>query len=346
MNKKVVACVAGASGGHIIPGIVTMLAWEKKGYDVLFFSTKAELDQSILELYGASFTYCSLPILKVPGKKLWRYPSFFLQFLRAFFRSLQVLKSKRPEKVVSMGGIISLPVCLAAWLLGIEIELFELNAVPGKAVRWLAPLATNISVCFKQAAKSFDYKKVQVLPYPVRFFNEHKLSLKKAKAHLGLPDKKVILILGGSQGSQSINRLIQKFFTDHSKQASQIFIIHQTGASSLDQMSSKDFYGQLYADLGYEATVFDYLHDLHYYYCAADIVIARAGAGTLFELEFFAKKAIIVPLEFSAEGHQRYNALAMVKRRMDLFSFVRQACAEKDPKYLYAEILKLLEAPK
>ena len=115
-----------------------------------------------------------------------------------------------------MGGYISLSVCLAARILHIPIDLFELNAVPGKAVTWLAPLARKIYVCFDQTKSFFKKEKVELTEYPIRFGSEDRIPKASAQVQLGLdPWKVTLLVLGGSQGSRSINELIKKLFIDH-----------------------------------------------------------------------------------------------------------------------------------
>lgn len=338
VQKKVICGVAGASGGHIIPGITLLRTLaQQEDAEVLFFSTNTHFDRSILGHYHTNFTHCSLPVIPMPGKKLWRYPLFLYRTFQAFFKSLRTLRRYQPSKVISMGGFISVPVCLAARVLRIDVQLFELNAVPGKAVRWLAPYAQKIFVCFDDAASTFDQKKVQHAPYPFRFSEEDRISQADARAQLGLsPEKKVILVLGGSQGSQALNALMKKFFESTSDK--QIAVIHQSGAAKGSD-PQKEF-EQFYKEKGIEALVFAYTHELNICYSAADLVISRAGAGSLFELEFFKKRSILIPLEISAEAHQLENALAMIKQAPELFSLARQEHVQKNPAVLEVFIHK------
>lgn len=342
--SKLFCLVAGGSGGHIIPGIMHISQTKKDDDEVLFFSTRSSLDRAVHEKFPFSCTYVRLPMIPLPGKKIWRYPLFFYRLATSFLSSVRILKRTRPESVTSMGGLVSLPVCLAAWWLGIPVTLFELNAVPGKAVRWLAPLAQRIYVCFNKAGSIFDPAKVYQVDYPLRFNKEHKLSKVQACKQIGLdPSKKVVLILGGSQGSRAINNLMMMLLKKYPDFMGQLAVIHQTGASQIAGQTALDYYSQVYADNGIDGIYFDFVADLHPYYSAADVVICRAGAGTLFELEFFNKQSLLVPLELSAEGHQLENALAMIQKRADLFSLVRQPHCEDDIKVLYSPLNKALD---
>jgi len=340
-KKRILVGVAGASGGHIIPGIMFLQQEaQKEAAEVLFFSTKTEFDQSILKHYTTSFTYRSLPLIPVPGKKFWRYPLFLYKTLHTFFLSLISLRRVRPTRVISMGGYISVPVCLAAWLLGIEVQLFELNAVPGKAVRWLAPLATTIFVCFEDAVSYFDRSKVQNISYPLRFTEADSMSQKQARELLGLSlHKEVLLVIGGSQGSQGLNSLMKKvsaYLTDTNRA-----IIHQTGGSRQDV---QDHWRTFYQEHGIEALVFAYSHELNICYEAADLVISRAGAGSIFELVFFKKKSVLIPLELAAEAHQLENAEAIIKKYPQLFLLMRQQEAEQNPSFLIQALKKLSDS--
>ena len=137
MNKQSVICVvAGKSGGHIVPAMTyaTFCIDKNPNSKLLFFSTHTELDRTITALYPAVTFHVPLVMNTIPGFKLSQYPVFIWQNLQAFGKSFRSLYRLRPEKVMSMGGYVSLPVCLAAWFLRIPVELFELNATPGKAI--------------------------------------------------------------------------------------------------------------------------------------------------------------------------------------------------------------------
>ncbi len=344
IQKKVLCAVAGSSGGHIIPGIVAMRSLEDQASQVLFFTTASSIDRSLAQQYSSSFTYCALPIEQVPGKRIWRYPLFFYRFIQSFIISFLELRAKKPASVMSMGGLVSLPVCWAAWFLKIDVILFELNAVPGKAVRWLAPCADKVQVCFEEAGDYFDKKKVLNVPYPHRFTDEKNVSQEVAREHLGIdPARKTILILGGSQGSYAINQLIKCLVEDYPYFAQEVTIIHQTGASLYEQKDASSWFTQFYKQRGVRSLVFDFNQELHYCYLAADIIIMISGAGTLFVIEHFNKRALLIPLEH-AQGHQVDNALAMIKRHSDLFTMIRQHHAYDSIPLFYDKIKKMLSA--
>ncbi|HSW74145.1 MAG TPA: UDP-N-acetylglucosamine--N-acetylmuramyl-(pentapeptide) pyrophosphoryl-undecaprenol N-acetylglucosamine transferase [Candidatus Limnocylindria bacterium] len=322
--QPTVAFVAGRSGGHLLPAIT--LAHEHKQRNplgkVLLFSTDTNLDATITTSTKVHDYYVPLAVDNVP-QKLLGYPAFIAQCVWALCTSMYYLYRYKPTSVTSLGGYISLPVCLAAWLLRIPIHLFELNVVPGKAVHFLLPLATKIHICFEETRQhiaSNHQPKCTLQPYPLRF-TTHDLALSKHAAckQLGIASEKYTLfVTGGSQGSLSINKLVQQWVVEHTHLRHDITIIHQTGHHpSIDW---KSFYQQH----GIDAIVFEYDNNVVPYYRAADLVLCRAGAGTLFEILFFKVPCITIPLETKSTAHQVDNAQAMARNYPYLFTIFYQ----------------------
>lgn len=317
-----IAIAAGRSGGHIIPGITIAEQLSKKHPNtaITFFATNNALDKKILAQQHHIERILFLTVDNVP-KQSYRYPLFLMQLLWACIKTLFHLMRYRPKKIILMGGYISIPVCIAAWLLHIPRELYELNAIPGKATRFLSPMVNTICCCFSQTTHYFTKNKAFIVPYPVRFSPAvHAITQSKAIAELGLnPTRKTIVVLGGSQGSISLNQFIKKALTKISALKDTIQVIHQTGAHD------KTNWQQWYKKLQIPALIFTYHHDLSLHYQAADLIIARSGAGTIFETLFFKKPCILIPLEHCANDHQLYNAQAMQQSYPQLFYVVQQS---------------------
>ena len=229
--------------------------------------------------------------------------------------------------------------CTAARLLRIPIELYELNVIPGKAISFLAPLARTIFITFAESKHFFPAKhtgKCVQKNYPLRFGGvrvapsgahlceaiNKRLRARAVQSQEGVacepllftPERKTIFLLGGSQGSGLLNKLLRDWLL-----ANKVFVrealqvIHQTGARSQENWEA--FYCELQVPVYY----FTYEQNVEPLYQLADLVICRSGAGTLFELEFFRKKALLVPLQGVAAGHQIANAQAMAARHPELF---------------------------
>ena len=308
-GNNYICFVAGRSGGHIIPAL-TLAKKEKK--QILFFTTHKQLDKKILNQEQVVNTHIALWLDNIARRPI-KLVRFGFQFCVALIHSFFYLIKYKPQKIVSMGGYVSLPVCIAGRLLHIPIELYELNATPGRATKLLAPLAQTIFVCFKEAKKFFNPKKCTVTSYPIRF-TKH-INKTKAYQQCNLePSKKTIFILGGSQGSLEINNNIKKLIKEKKYDPRAVQFIHQTGKQDTTNWQ------ELYKKNNLHAFVFDYYASLEHCWAIADVVICRAGAGTLFEALHFQKKCIVFPLIAKTTHHQKENALAMSKQYPDLFT--------------------------
>ncbi|MBY0353982.1 UDP-N-acetylglucosamine--N-acetylmuramyl-(pentapeptide) pyrophosphoryl-undecaprenol N-acetylglucosamine transferase, partial [Candidatus Babeliales bacterium] len=237
-NKKTLCVVGGGSGGHVIPCLVLGKRWLEQcpqGSVVLLTDgTKPRqwFKDALSEMPHENFLTISLS----PGKRsgtgitqLLKLPILAAQLCASFIKSFMVLYKLKPEKVISTGGLVSLPVCLAAWLQRRPIELYELNAEPGLAVKFLAPFATSIVLPFSSAHPNLPAKKCQMRSYPLRYtpadrddgLFDKQILLDK----LGFEaQRKTLLILGGSQGSVSLNKTLKDFFmgTDGAKNSLQV----------------------------------------------------------------------------------------------------------------------------
>lgn len=323
--KSTICFVAGRSGGHIIPAFT--LAEQEKIKDqtkrILLFTTSTKLDYEIIAQSSAIDQHYALALENLPYKNPLRWPLFAYQMLRATISSFLILRALRPDRIISMGGYISLPVCCAGKLLNIPIELRELNVEPGAAIKWLAPCAKTISICFEETKNYLKSPNCHVVPYPVRFTKKDStFTSHQARIVLGISEhKKVLLILGGSQGSLFVNKLIHAWL-EHllSEERNNLYILHQVGAT--DDLNR---YQAHYDQLGINGSLFTYRHDMAHLYAAADLIVCRAGAGTLFEVLFFDRPCITIPLETSSNSHQVANAASLAKSYPHLITMLRQS---------------------
>ena len=339
MKISYISFVGGKSGGHVLPCIAKaqeMLA-QNSTTKILFFTSNAALDKKILAQYTFIDHIVALPLHAVALKKWWRIPWYALQFLRAFFISIVVLYRYKPQMLISMGGLISVPVCLAAKVLGIPITLQELNVIPGKAIKVLAPLATEISVCFEETRAYFAPRACIKRAYPLRFKRAlAQLTKTQGCARIGLRDDvATLMIVGGSQGSVFLNTLVKNWLSSKPKTLS-LQIIHQLGNQELNEWQ------ELYAAHDIPALVFSFHHEIEYCYAASDLVLCRAGAGTLFELLFFQKKCITVPLETTENNHQLFNAQAFVQAYPHMMHMFRQQELHHDITLFSQQLVKHL----
>lgn len=332
MNKAI-CYVAGKSGGHIIPAMT--LAQQYRALNVsapiIMFTTDSAVDMQVMRAYP-DVIHIALPLAHIP-RKLLQFPGFAIRAIQSFWIILKTLRTYRPTQIISTGGYISIPVCLAAKMLGIPYDLYELNAVPGKAIKFLARLARTVYICFKDTSRYFA-RAATFTTYPVRFTEKDIIAREEALAQLSLtpaPNQRTLFVAGGSQGSHALNEIIKKWAL-HNKD---VCIIHQAGTKDVTDLR------EFYHVHNITALVFDYRHDMQNCYAATDIVVARAGAGTLFELLFFKKKSIIIPLEITSTSHQLDNAHAIARQEPMLFTVIRQEDIEHDSQLFEDCIQKL-----
>lgn len=324
--KTTICFVAGHSGGHILP-CITKAKQLQRDHHILFFSTSSDRDQKMIQASAVATHFRSLSVESVPYRNKLRLPLFFVKLLGAFFTSFYYLIANRPQKIITTGGYVAIPVCLAGWLLRIPIELYELNVEPGKAVSFLSPLAHTIWIMYEQTTAYLPAHKCKLADYPIRFDEQAKqITKEQALKSLNFSTKRTTLfVIGGSQGSQFLNKLITDWVMTHPELHESIQIIHQTGAAQSNTAAIT-----LYASRNIPAYTFAYDERLALLYQATDIVITRAGAGTLAELLFFQKKSIIIPLETHTTNHQQANALAMQAKAPELFTVLSQKEVEQD----------------
>lgn len=337
VTKKYICAVAGKSGGHIIPAATLCQNFLKDNQDfnVLFFSTNSKLDSEIISKYSFVNNHIKLEIDGI-SKNPIKLIKFNFNLIISFFKSFKILKKLKPIKVISTGGLVSIPVCLSAKLLRIPVEIYELNVIPGKATKFLSKFDVKIFTVFSNTCNYFNNKtgkdNCDLVNYPVRFVQENiipkDIAIKKINQDLK-PDnhfdsnKKTIFIIGGSQGSVSINKIVKDFFKSNNESKNLYQVIHQTGQSQVEELE------KFYQEHKITNLVFSFKNNLEYYYCASNIIISRAGAGSLFEILFFSqnlenKKAIIIPLENTADNHQVENAKAIAKDYPEIFVVKRQ----------------------
>lgn len=343
MRNKIIYVAAAGSGGHILPALTLAKRCIDKDHStkIIFWTSGKALDQKIVS--EASFISEKI-FINLTGfslKKFWAVPGMFLWLVFAFFKCFYRSIKDRPDRVICTGGLIGIPVCLACRLTGTFVELYELNAIPGKAVKFLLPIASKVYTVFPKTAKlctlcgiSFE-KKCELIGYPLRFTEHDNIIQDKNKLieqintqyALQKPfsaKRKTIFVLGGSQGSHSLNNIFKKFLQKNQQIYGDVQVIHQTGTYSFDEWQN------FYKTINMPAIMFSYNENLKQFYQLADLVICRAGAGTIFEVEFFAKPCILVPLITSTTAHQVQNAYAMAQKHPKLFVVLKQQDADLD----------------
>ena len=286
------------------------------------------------------FAQEGIPTKNILAGKLRRYYSGhnFLDIFRVvigFFQSLLILFSYMPNVVFSKGGFGSVPAVLVAWLYGIPVLVHESDSVPGLSVRMTSHFAKRIAISFPRAASFFPAKKTALLGNPVRsdiFLG----SKEQARGVFQLTGQKpLILILGGSQGAKAIN---DNLFLALKGLLEKCEIIHQCGQENLEDL--KTLLGSNIPP-GYHLYPFLDEEQMKHALAAADLVISRAGSGSIFEIAGSAKPSILVPLPDSAADHQKTNAFDYATTGATLV-IVQENLT---PNFLKDRVFALLENP-
>ena len=305
-----IALTGGGTGGHIFPILavareIKKQAGEKEDVEFLFLVPDSELEKGAM---GKEF----IPMKKIQCGKLRRYfsPLNFLDVFRipfGFLQSLWHLLVFMPDAVFAKGGYASIPVAAAAWTYRIPILIHESDVVPGLANQLIARIAKRVAVSFPGSEKFFPERKVFLSGNPIREEMIRGSKEEGQKIFSLHPDKKTILVVGGSQGARVINRAIVALLPKILKKWQ---VIQVTGKKEYESVVNEA--GKLGIKSGREGfKVFPFLsEELPHAFAAADLVISRAGAVTLTEIAANKKPALIIPIKESANNHQEQNAFA------------------------------------
>ncbi len=296
-----IAFCAGGTGGHIYPAlcVASYIKADRPETEVFFFSSGKEVEDSIYSGHG--FEY-----VKIHSSALKRTFSFaaikaILLFFVAFIEAIYILGRRNPDGLLSTGGYSSLPCCLAAFLLRIPIVIHEQNSVPGLVTRISSRIASKKAVSFSETVSIIPGSVFTGNPVRKEILNAKR---DEAKKHLGLErDRKIILVVGGSQGARSINRALVGALPmiDSEK----ITIVHITGQGDYENIL--DLADKYFSDSRFYRAL-PYANNIEQLLAASDLVIGRAGASILAEIAARGLPSILIPYPFSAAQHQLKNA--------------------------------------
>ncbi|MBI2062287.1 MAG: undecaprenyldiphospho-muramoylpentapeptide beta-N-acetylglucosaminyltransferase [Candidatus Yanofskybacteria bacterium] len=313
--------LGGGSGGHVFPLIAVAESLKEK-------SQQSGIPLELMVLGEGKFmenaaAEAGLNFKPILAGKLRRYfsPLTILDIFKipiGFFQALWHVFWFMPDAVFAKGGYASLPGALVAKLYFIPLFTHESDSIPGLANRILGKLAKTVFVSFDSSQKYFKSGKTILTGNPVRkelLIGDRATAIEK----FGLdPNRKTVLVVGGSQGAQKINRIILDSLVLLVKDFQ---IIHQCGESQLQSVRTelekiiKEGEGE-YADAvraNYKLYPFFNMNDMALAYAAADVIISRAGASNISEIAMLGKPAIIIPITNSSSNHQLENAIQFSK---------------------------------
>ncbi|AEE91286.1 UDP-N-acetylglucosamine--N-acetylmuramyl-(pentapeptide) pyrophosphoryl-undecaprenol N-acetylglucosamine transferase [Tepidanaerobacter acetatoxydans Re1] len=308
-NKKIILA-GGGTGGHIYPAIAiaTGLKQEFPDSDILFIGTNKGLEKELVKKAGFS-----LKTIRVKGFQ--RKLSFdtiisVKELALSAIDSVNIIKKEKPDIVIGTGGYVAGPVVFFASLMGVHTAIHEQNVTPGITNRILSKFVEKVFISFPDSLKYFPKNKTVLTGNPVR--NEitksiRSQALKKFGLLLNIP---TVLCFGGSQGAARLNDAIL-YIINEIKDTKRFQLIHITGINhyekTIDLLANK---GIDLSKLGH-IIIRPYIHEMQDAYAVADLVISRAGALSISELNACGKPAILIPLPTAANRHQDFNAKFM-----------------------------------
>lgn len=324
----------GGTGGHIFPAISIANAIKELCPDAEILFVGAEGRMEMQRVPDAGYKIIGLPVAGFDRKHLWKNFAVLMKLARSQWKARKVIKQFRPQVAVGVGGYASGPTLKTAGMMGVPTLIQEQNSYAGVTNKLLAKKACKICVAYEGMEKFFPAEKIIMTGNPVRQnLLGHSISREEAVQYFGLnPAKKTILILGGSLGARTINQtLITGLETIRTN--ADIQFIWQTGKIYIEQV--RDAIATVTGEAVHHPHipsipnlyVTDFIKDMANAYAAADLVISRAGAGSISEFCLLHKPVILVPSPNVAEDHQTKNALALVDK--DAAIYVKDAEARE-----------------
>lgn len=291
MTKRIVI-MAGGTGGHVFPALAVAQSLQDKGWQVSWLGTQKGLESRVIPDNGIAIDYVS--VAGIRGKGVLSKITAVFGLFKACVQAATILRQRKPDVVLGMGGFVAGPGGLMAKLLGIPLVIHEQNRVVGTTNRLLARIANRVLEAFPDSfTPAF---KATCTGNPLR------------KQFVGWGEERTptieqgvkILIIGGSQGAQILNEVVPEAIAHWHAPAVQVK--HQTGAVMQAQVAER------YQALGIDAEATAFISDMVAAYQWADILICRAGAMTVSEVAAVGIPAIFVPLPSAIDDHQTANA--------------------------------------
>lgn len=335
MNKDSKAgCIlimAGGTGGHVFPALAIAREFIKRGFKVFWLGTKQGIEATVVPKEG-NIDIHYLEVMGVRGQGLKRLLLAPVKVTNAVVQAMKFIKSINPDLVLGMGGFVTGPGGLAAKLVGKPLLVHEQNAIPGFTNKVLALIANKVMEAFPNSfpsSKLLSANKLVTVGNPVR----------DDICQLPAPEQRFLvrtgpirlLILGGSQGAAALNSLIPAMLA-RLKVEDRPLVWHQAGKKNLEHADVHYQQNDLEVD-GINIKVVAFIDDMAEAYAWADLVICRAGALTISEIQQVGIGALLIPFPFAVDDHQTKNA-----------EFLATAGGAKivQQKDVSAEILKLM----
>ncbi|WP_309383538.1 UDP-N-acetylglucosamine--N-acetylmuramyl-(pentapeptide) pyrophosphoryl-undecaprenol N-acetylglucosamine transferase [Cerasicoccus frondis] len=299
MSNFVISC--GGTGGHLAPGIAIAEALIESGHHCRLIISNKDVDSRLVK------NYPQLQYARSPGVGFsWspvKFVKFNLEQVRGLLFTINLMREFKADAVIGFGGFLTVGAVFAAFFTGVPVMLHEANRRAGRAIRMLAGFARRIYLPPGVAIKGLPRSMIHHCGYPIRR-EIHRMPQDEARAKIGLEvSGKLLLVFGGSQGATALNNWVADNFEALAKDGINVYCVtglNKTSVASIERTSSD---GQTV-----RAVFTPFVDDMAAALSAADIVVARAGAGSIAEFARCRLPSILVPYPFSADDHQLANA--------------------------------------
>jgi UDP-N-acetylglucosamine--N-acetylmuramyl-(pentapeptide) pyrophosphoryl-undecaprenol N-acetylglucosamine transferase len=290
----------GGTGGHLMAGlsIAQEISSRFPGTRIIFFGTNKKSESG----YIGQSSYEFKQIMACKLTSFIRLPLFLFVSLIGIIHSLINLIRIKPDIIIGLGGYGSVLPVVAAYITGIPIVLIEQNVIPGRANLIMARWADVVLCHWESSKKRFKKGHVAVTGVPIRssiIENE----TEAGDNPFGLDfQKKTLLIMGGSQGAQAINKVMLQSIPGLQALVPDLQIIHLTGKHGYQEAK------ETYNDMGISSFVSEFYNDIGAAYRLSDLVVSRSGANTIAEITAVGIPAILIPYPYATDNHQYWNA--------------------------------------
>ncbi len=294
-NKKRLMVMAGGTGGHVFPGLAVAKKLQQQGWEIRWLGTADRMEAELVPKHGIDIDFIKVKGLR--GQGIARLIAAPFQIVNAILQARAHMKVWRPDAVLGMGGYVSGPGGIAAWLLGIPVVLHEQNAVAGLTNQWLAKIAKKVFQAFPGA-----FPDAQVVGNPVR---EDVVALAEPQVRMADRQGPIrILVMGGSQGARILNQTMPEVMV---KLGEGYQVRHQAGKNS--QQDVAQAYQQHQVT---QAETMEFIDDVADAYQWADLLVCRSGALTVSEVAAAGVGAIFIPF-MHKDRQQALNADHLVE---------------------------------
>jgi UDP-N-acetylglucosamine--N-acetylmuramyl-(pentapeptide) pyrophosphoryl-undecaprenol N-acetylglucosamine transferase len=290
-----VTIMAGGTGGHVFPALAVAHELAGRGWQINWLGTPDSFESRVVPAHGIEMDMIAAHRLR--GQGFLDRVLAPLRLLQAMHQAWRVLRARRPQVVLGMGGFVAAPGGVVARLMRTPLVIHEQNAIPGMTNRWLARIATRVLEAFPG---SFGRSDVETCGNPVR---SDIAALPAPRPVVDRPPR--LLVVGGSLGAQALNAKVPQALALLAENARPL-VRHQAGRGKADETRRG------YRDADVSADVTEFIDDMAAAYSWADLVICRAGALTVSELMAAGLPAILVPFPFAVDDHQTVNGRVLV----------------------------------